>query len=48
MAINTLAAAGFTRVYNIWDGMDGSTVDKPERVFRGMRVRNGWKASGCH
>lgn len=46
MAINTLAAAGFTRVYNILDGMEGSTVDDPDSVFRDMRIRNGWKASG--
>jgi hypothetical protein len=46
MAINTLAAAGFTKVYNILDGMEGSTVDDPDSVFLGMRIRNGWKASG--
>jgi rhodanese-related sulfurtransferase len=46
MAIDTLTAAGFTNVFNILDGMEGSTVDDPDSVFRGMRLRNGWKASG--
>jgi rhodanese-related sulfurtransferase len=46
IAINTLAAAGFTSAYNIVDGMEGSKVDDPDSVFLGMRLRNGWKASG--
>ena len=46
MAINMLAAAGFTNVYNILDGMEGSRVDDPDSVFHGMRLKNGWKASG--
>jgi rhodanese-related sulfurtransferase len=46
MAINMLAGAGFTNVYNILDGMEGSTVEEPDSVFVGMRLRNGWKASG--
>jgi rhodanese-related sulfurtransferase len=46
MAINALAAAGFTNVYNILDGMEGSRVDDPDSVFDGMRLKNGWKASG--
>jgi len=46
MAINQLAGAGFSSVYNILDGMEGSKVDDPESVFHGMRLRNGWKASG--
>jgi rhodanese-related sulfurtransferase len=46
MAINQLAAAGFTNVYNILDGMEGGRVDDPESVFNGMRLKNGWKASG--
>jgi rhodanese-related sulfurtransferase len=46
MAINALAAAGFTSVYNVLDGMEGSRVDDPESVFHGMRLKNGWKASG--
>jgi rhodanese-related sulfurtransferase len=46
MAVNVLAAAGFTHVYNILDGMEGSRVDDPDSVFHGMRMKNGWKASG--
>jgi rhodanese-related sulfurtransferase len=46
MAINVLAAAGFTNVYNVLDGMEGSKVDDSESVFHGMRLKNGWKASG--
>jgi rhodanese-related sulfurtransferase len=46
MAINQLAAAGFTNVYNVLDGMEGSKVDDPESVFHGMRLKNGWKVSG--
>jgi rhodanese-related sulfurtransferase len=46
MAINALAAAGFTKAYNILDGMEGSRVDDPDSVFHGMRMKNGWKASG--
>jgi rhodanese-related sulfurtransferase len=46
MAINQLAAAGFTRVYNIIDGMEGGKIDDPANVFHGMRMKNGWKNSG--
>ena len=47
MAVNLLAAAGFSRVYQIIDGMEGDAVADPESVFRGQRLRNGWKNSGC-
>jgi rhodanese-related sulfurtransferase len=43
MAINVLAKAGFAKVYNILDGMEGSRVKDPESVFDGMRMKNGWK-----
>ena len=46
MAINMLTAAGFTQAYNVLDGMEGSRVDDPDSVFHGMRLKNGWKASG--
>ena len=46
MAINLLAAAGFTNAYNILDGMEGGRVDDPDSVFDGMRMKNGWKNSG--
>ena len=45
MAVNQLAAAGFTDAYNITDGMEGDKVDDPESVFHGKRMRNGWKNS---
>ena len=47
IAANQLAAAGYTHVYNIIDGMEGDTVDEPDSVFRGQRLKNGWKNSGC-
>jgi len=46
MAINQLAAAGFTNAYNILDGMEGSKVEDPDSAFDGMRMKNGWKNSG--
>ena len=46
IAVNMLAKAGFTNVYNIVDGMEGDTVDDPTSVFHGQRMKNGWKNSG--
>ena len=43
MAVNQLAAAGFSNAYNIVDGIEGDTVDDPESVYRGKRMKNGWK-----
>lgn len=43
MAVNLLAEAGFTNVYNIIDGFEGDKVDDPGSVFHGKRMRNGWK-----
>mgnify|MGYP003525338035 CR=1 FL=1 len=47
MAVNQLAKSGFTNVYNIIDGMEGDSVEDPESVFAGQRLRNGWKNAGC-
>jgi rhodanese-related sulfurtransferase len=47
MALNVLAKAGFTKVYNIVDGMEGDLVADPESAFVGQRLRNGWKNAGC-
>ncbi|HUO08328.1 MAG TPA: rhodanese-like domain-containing protein [Phycisphaerae bacterium] len=47
LAVNALAKAGFKNVYNIIDGMEGDTVDDPDSVFVGQRVKNGWKNAGC-
>jgi rhodanese-related sulfurtransferase len=46
MAINTLAGAGFTRLYNVLDGMEGGLVDDPSSVFHGLRMKNGWRNGG--
>lgn len=47
IAVNLLAQAGFTNVYNVTDGMEGDNVSDPESVFKGQRMKNGWKNSGC-
>ena len=46
IAVNMLAEAGFTNVYNITDGMEGDVIKDPESVFKGQRLKNGWKNSG--
>ena len=45
MAVNALAAAGFTKAYNIVDGIEGDLVQDPESVYFGKRMKNGWKNS---
>jgi len=47
IAVNLLAQAGFKKVYNIVDGMEGDTVEDEQSVFAGQRLKNGWKNSGC-
>jgi rhodanese-related sulfurtransferase len=47
IAANLLAKAGFTKVYNIVDGMEGDAVTDPSSPLAGQRVINGWKNSGC-
>ena len=47
LAVNLLAKAGFTKVHNIIDGMEGDPVTDPDSVFVGQRLKNGWKNSGC-
>ena len=46
MAVNRLAEAGFSNVYQIIDGFEGDPVKDPESVYNGQRLRNGWKNSG--
>ncbi len=46
MAVNRLAEAGFTNVFNITDGMEGDEVKDPESLYNGQRLKNGWKNSG--
>jgi rhodanese-related sulfurtransferase len=45
MAVNALAAAGFTKAYNIVDGIEGDLVQDPDSVHNGKRMKNGWKNS---
>ena len=46
IAVDALAKAGITNVYNIIHGMEGDTVDDPENLYHGKRMKNGWKNSG--
>ena len=46
MAVNALAEAGFTNVYNIINGLEGDRVDDPGSVYHGKHMRNGWKNTG--
>ena len=44
MAVNALAQAGYTKVYNIINGFEGDRVDDPGSVYHGKHMRNGSKA----
>jgi rhodanese-related sulfurtransferase len=46
MAVDQLARAGFTNVFNITDGMEGDEVNNSASVYHGHRLVNGWKNSG--
>jgi rhodanese-related sulfurtransferase len=46
MAVNLLAQAGYTDVWNITDGMEGDLVNDPESSDDGKRLKDGWKNSG--
>ncbi len=46
LAVNFLARAGFDKVYNIIDGMEGDKVDDPDSAYHGKRMKDGWKNSG--
>ncbi len=46
-AANLLAKAGFSKVYNIIDGMEGDKVDDPGSDYHGKRMQDGWKNSGA-
>jgi rhodanese-related sulfurtransferase len=47
IAVNLLAKAGFTRVFQILDGMEGDLIKDADSVFNGQRLKNGWKNAGC-
>ena len=42
-AVDQLAAAGFTKAYNVVDGVEGDLVDDPKSPNHGKRTKNGWK-----
>jgi len=44
--VNLLAEAGYSKVYQIVDGMEGDAIEDPENVFQGKHLKNGWKNSG--
>lgn len=43
VAVDLLAKGGFNNAYNIVDGIEGDTIEDPENVYRGKRMKNGWK-----
>jgi rhodanese-related sulfurtransferase len=45
-AVNAMAKAGFTHVYNVIDGMEGDLVNDPASPDHGKRMKNGWKNAG--
>lgn len=47
VSVNTLAKAGFKRVYNIIDGFEGDPINDSESYFDGKHMKNGWKNSGA-
>jgi rhodanese-related sulfurtransferase len=42
-----LIQAGFKNVYNVIDGFEGDKVSDPESSYKGLRMKNGWRNSGC-
>ena len=46
IAVNALAQAGFTAVYNIVTGFEGDRIDDPDSEYDGKHLRNGWKNAG--
>ncbi len=45
LAVNALAQAGFTDVYNVIDGFEGDKVGDATSAYLGKRMHNGWKNS---
>lgn len=45
-AVNQLADAGYKNVYNITDGFEGDAVSDTDSLYKGQRLKNGWKNSG--
>ena len=46
LAVNQMAAVGFSRVYNITDGFEGDMVHDQGSLYFQKRMVNGWKNSG--
>lgn len=46
MAADQLARAGFTKVYNILNGLEGDKVDDAGSAYFGKKLKNGWKNCG--
>ncbi len=44
-AVNRLAKAGFTNVYNIVEGFEGDMVTDEDSYSKGKRAKNGWRNS---
>jgi len=42
-AVNLLAKAGYTKVYNIPEGFEGDKVKDPQSPNHGKRMQNGWR-----
>lgn len=46
LVANLLDTLGYKFAYNITDGFEGDTVNDPESLYHGQRLKNGWKNSG--
>ncbi len=46
VAVNKLADAGFTNVYNVVEGFEGDKVMEEDSYVKGKRAKNGWKNAG--
>ena len=46
MAVGALAQAGYPKVLNILEGMEGDRVNDPRSVYHRKRMVNGWKNAG--
>ena len=47
IAVNMLAKAGFTKAYNVIDGMEGDANADSDQVAQAQPLKEGWKNSGC-
>lgn len=46
-AIEKMSKDGFMNLYNVVDGFEGDNVSDPDSVYKGKRMKNGWKNSGA-